>query len=259
MNKILIANWKMNGSINMLNEYINQVMNLPVTLVLPTIYLSLTHSIIDKQPSLIKLASQEVSIYKDHGPYTGQISATMLQDLEVEYILIGHSELRNYFQSLLNTFEASDWQYNKLINAYLKDQLQNSVSANITPIFCIGESIEHRIADNYYNVLLEQLAILNNLGLNDIIVAYEPVWAIGSGMIPSQAQISEVSLIIKSFFTDNYPNINYKIIYGGSVNSDNISNIVNIDNIDGVLVGGTALKWENLQAMCWCIQQDSNL
>jgi triosephosphate isomerase len=252
MNKIIIANWKMNGSIDMLLDYINHMIDIPAIIGLPDIYLGLAKHLLDniKQNHSIKIASQNISIYPHYGAYTAQISADMLKDTGVKYVIIGHSEIRTYFHTMLDKIQTNEIDYTNFITDYLSKQLQNAIDAGIIPIFCIGESIEKRISGAYGNFLLQQLSIIKNLnGLSDIIIAYEPIWAIGSGLTPTIAQIEEISIMIKEFLLKQHSNINHKIVYGGSVNSNNINEIVTAQNIDGVLVGGASLKWETFKEL----------
>lgn len=175
------------------------------------------------------LGSQNVST-TNNGAYTGEISAVALKASNVEYSIVGHSERREYQRETLSE-----------INEKIKRLFEN----NITPILCIGETKEERENNKFREVLKNEL-ITAIEGLNEelkqrIIIAYEPIWSIGTGIIPTNEEIIEVFNFIKSILPNN------KILYGGSANEKNIDTLKEIKEIDGYLLGGLSLKPNDLQ------------
>ncbi|MEO0130963.1 MAG: triose-phosphate isomerase [candidate division WOR-3 bacterium] len=181
--------------------------------------------------SKIKLGAQNIH-WEDKGAFTGEISPQFLIALGCEYVIIGHSERRKYF------FETDE-----LINKKIKKAL----SSGLKPIFCIGENLEERKAGKTLTVIENQL----KNGLKDIkelkgmVIAYEPVWAIGTGVNALPVQANEVHSFIRDFISKNYGkevSENLRIIYGGSVNKDNIKDLLKEKEIDGALIGGASIK-----------------
>ena len=173
----------------------------------------------------VLLGSQNVSKF-DNGAYTGEISVEQLKSYNVKYSIVGHSERR---------------EYQKETNEDIKEKIIKLIENDIIPILCIGESKLERDIKTYKEVLKEELSILNDINNTNIIIAYEPVWSIGTGIVPTDYQIEEVFELIKSSFPNN------KILYGGSANNDNIDTLKEIKLIDGYLLGGLSLKPDKLQ------------
>lgn len=172
------------------------------------------------------LGSQNVSSYHQ-GAYTGEIYAHQLKSLDVKYCLVGHSERRKYQR-----------ETNKDINEKIKRLLEEE----ITPILCIGETKEQKNSKRTKSVLLSELnECLAGINNNDIIIAYEPIWAIGTGITPTKDEVEDVLKEIKKVYQKN------KLIYGGSLNQENIVEFKTSDLIDGYLLGGLSLKPQELK------------
>ena len=179
--------------------------------------------------SNIKLGSQNVSV-SDNGAYTGEISASQLKSYQVEYAIVGHSERREYQR-----------ETKEEINKKIKQLFKN----DITPILCIGETLEERKQNKVNRVLEEELTIatrdLTEEEKKRLIIAYEPIWSIGTGVIPTNEQIEEVFQEIKRLVPASY------ILYGGSANEENIDQLKQIPSINGYLLGGLSLKVDKLK------------
>ena len=179
--------------------------------------------------SNIKLGSQNVSV-SDNGAYTREISASQLKSYQVKYAIVGHSERREYQR-----------ETNEEINKKIKQLFKN----DITPILCIGETLEERKQNKVNEVLEEELTIatkdLTEEEKKRLIIAYEPIWSIGTGVIPTNEQIEEVFQEIKRLVPASY------ILYGGSANEENIDQLKQIPSINGYLLGGLSLKVDKLK------------
>ena len=172
------------------------------------------------------LGSQNVSSYHQ-GAYTGEIYAHQLKSLNVKYCLVGHSERRKYQR-----------ETNKDINEKIKRLLEEE----ITPILCIGETKEQKDSKKTKSVLLSELnECLSEINNNDIIIAYEPIWAIGTGITPTKDEVEDVLKEIKKVYQKN------KLIYGGSLNQENIVEFKTSYLIDGYILGGLSLKPQELK------------
>jgi len=180
----------------------------------------------------IKVGAQNV-FYENKGAYTGEVSPVMLKDLNIDYVIIGHSERRKYFH-----------ETDEIINLKIKA----TMSENLNVIFCIGETLEERESEKTFDVLKKQIEKgLENIEKYDsLVLAYEPVWAIGTGKVASEFQIEEAHAFIRNRLKDIYSDKadRIRILYGGSVSPENIHPIMNIANVDGVLVGGASLDPE---------------
>lgn len=241
MNKLVIANWKMNGDLNKVNSdlsfYANHIATnkANVVLALPYLYIVWAKHILLNN-SFIRIAAQDLSHYRDCGAYTGKINGSMLKDAGVNYVLVGHSERR----SLLG--ENGQILVDKLINAF---------DNNLVPILCVGESIANRDAGNYLEYIETQLSGLMQIAeIKEMIIAYEPCWAIGTGKVPTLSEIREVADFIHSYMQKNFPYAKIAVLYGGSVTSQNAHEILAIANVNGVLVGGASLKTADFTAIC---------
>lgn len=185
--------------------------------------------------SNILLGSQNVSSF-DNGSYTGEVSARQLKKLGVEYTIVGHSERR---------------KYQKEDNATIQQKIKELLNQDIIPILCIGETKEEKdnnqTIDKIYTELEECLKNLQNI--DKVIIAYEPIWAIGTGNTLTKKEIEEILLNIKKIYPNN------KLIYGGSVNENNIKDLKDSKIIDGFLLGGLSLKVDKLKSFLETIEE----
>ncbi|MDR1289129.1 MAG: triose-phosphate isomerase [Holosporales bacterium] len=217
MSKLVVANWKMNGSIDLVDEFAKTFTADNLILGLPTIFLSPFRN----RNSILKLAAQDCSMFQGFGAHTGEISARMLRESGIEYVILGHSERRSI--SNLDSTEN------------ILQKLSNAMDAGLSSILCIDENFDQLIDEKTTDLLR------NSLG--KVILAFEPVSAIGTGIVPNLSDIRETVSKIK----EKCDGIN--TLYGGSVNSINAREIMDIPEIDGVLVGGASLKIPELTAI----------
>ncbi len=237
MKKIIICNWKLNGNKKFIKKYIkilkknNKLYNNYIICISPPIiYMDYTSKLIKN--TNILLTSQNVDIHLK-GSFTGEISAKMLKNINTKYIIIGHSERR---------------LYHKENNNILLKKIIITKKLNITPIICIGENINDYNLKNSKKICKKQLKyFIKKKGikiLKNIIIAYEPIWSIGTGKNASIKHINKINKYIKKYINNKYKNINkkFKIIYGGSVNKNNAKEILKQKNIDGLLIGKSSLN-----------------
>ena len=249
--KIIIANWKMKLNIKETAELAKKVkekfkdFSMAIIGICPN-FISLPEVKNILKGSKIKLGAQDV-YWEGSGAYTGEISPTMLNEVGCEYVIVGHSERRKF---LMENYE----MIHHKVKAVLK-------SEELTPIVCIGENWDERKTDRrdfvLYDQLQQALSGLDIVGNQQIIIAYEPIWAIGSGTAiePSEAEYAHkiVKLTLNDMFGMKIVNSNFKIIYGGSINSGNISGFAGLDNIDGMLVGGASLDADEFYKVAMAI------
>lgn len=194
----------------------------------PAIYLQQVADL--TQGTAIAVGAQDVSVH-DGGAYTGEISASMLRDLSVRYAIVGHSERR---------------QYHGETDALVAVKAQKALAAGITPIVCVGEALAEREAGLTQDVVKRQLAAvihLNGHCISEIVVAYEPVWAIGTGKTASAEQAQEVHALLRAQLLAATPHADrVHILYGGSMNAANAAQLLAQKDIDGGLIGGASLK-----------------
>ena len=231
--RIIIANWKMNldlkSSLSLsrsLSNSFSKIKTKHQVVVLPD-FLALSQVIKNLDPR-IYYGAQDVAPFP-LGAYTGEVSLESLKQIKAKFVLIGHSERRHYFSD------------NNLIADKLKNVLEQS---NITPILAVGESWEQRKKGETARVIKKQLqqafSKLEKTDMSEIIIAYEPVWAIGSGLTVKPLEAIKVfELIKKTLEADKW---NFRIVYGGSVNLSNFLDFKNMVNLDGFLIGGASLK-----------------
>lgn len=234
-NKLIAGNWKMNGGLAANEALLRAVVaGLPaqrtceVAVCAPSPYLAQVQSLC--QESGVQWGAQDVSKHAA-GAYTGEVSAAMLKEFGVRFVLVGHSERRQYHAE---TDEA------------VAEKAKAALAAGITPIVCVGESLAEREAGMTETVVKRQLAAVihvNGHCISEIVVAYEPVWAIGTGKTATPAQAQEVHAILRAQLaaaSDKAGRI--RILYGGSMNAANARELLAQPDIDGGLIGGASLK-----------------
>jgi len=239
--KVVAGNWKMHKTIEeakslarRLAERVGKPFSQGCVVIFPP-FTALTEvrKIIEK--SSIRLGAQNL-FWEEEGAFTGEISAKMLKDAGCSFVIIGHSERRKYFSE-------TDEAVNK--------KLKSALSFDLTPIVCVGETLEEREEGCTFKIIESQIRgafkdISEDLALR-VIIAYEPVWAIGTGKVASPFQAQEVHQFIRELLEKLYSKElaqNILILYGGSVNPENIEGLISQEDIDGALVGGASLKLE---------------
>ncbi len=245
MRKTIIAgNWKMNANKGSVKSLIGGILsgmggvNSEVLVCVPFPYLSQVESLIDG--SNLKLGAQNLNI-NSSGAFTGEVSADMIKDFGAKHVIVGHSERRSLYGE-------TSW--------VVAEKTKAALDSGLTPLLCVGESLEHREAGKTEAVVEEQLnAVIELLGIDsfhNIIVAYEPVWAIGTGMTATPEQAQAVHLFIRNLLGESSEKIAQKtpILYGGSMNAGNAMELISCPDIDGGLIGGAALKAEDFLQIC---------
>jgi len=242
---IIAGNWKMNKTINEAIELVNglkrQVSDVEaVDIVACPVYTALSdvHEVL--MDSNIKLGAQDV-YWEDKGAFTGEVSAQMLKDVGCAYVIIGHSERRKCFG-----------ETNETVNKKLKAAL----GSGLLPIVCVGERLEEREAGKTFDVVKDHidgsLAGLTPQDMEKVTIAYEPVWAIGTGKTATPQQAEEVHKYIRELVAKNFDDntaTSTRIQYGGSVTPDNIKELIAEEDVDGALVGGASLKVDSFSAI----------
>ncbi|MGB2272224.1 MAG: triose-phosphate isomerase [Pseudomonadales bacterium] len=249
MRKRLIAgNWKLNGDWSLCQQFVaafaaekpaKQQADVDVIVCPPAVYLARFAELIQSESSLLQLGAQDVSTEKQ-GAYTGEIAATMLSELAVEYGIAGHSERRYRFA------ETDQQVVNKMLNLF---------AANVTPIVCVGEPIEQREAGKAEDFIESQLipvaTALAEQGLNGrpMAIAYEPIWAVGTGKSATPEQAQSMHAYIRSVIARFIDTDELRVIYGGSVTPDNATALMAMPDIDGALIGGASLDPKQFVAL----------
>ncbi len=232
--KLIAGNWKMNGSL-VANEALVKALAVgvgnaqcQVAVCVPAPYLAQVHGLVSGTG--IEVGAQDVSVHES-GAYTGEVSAAMLRDFGVGYCLVGHSERR---------------QYHGETDGVVAEKAQRALAAGITPIVCVGETLAEREAGRTEEVVKRQLAAVvhtNGHCISEIVVAYEPVWAIGTGKTASPEEAQQVHAVLRAQLRAATPNADrVLILYGGSMNAGNAAQLLAQQDIDGGLVGGASLK-----------------
>lgn len=240
MKKLIAGNWKMNGSLAanaaLLDALAQGLATVPaaceVAVCVPAPYLAQLQAARSAQAGLaaVELGAQDVSAQAS-GAYTGEVSAAMLKDFACRYAIVGHSERR---------------QYHGETDALVADKAKAALASGITPIVCVGETLAEREAGHTEEVVKRQLAAVihtNGHCISEIVVAYEPVWAIGTGKTASPEEAQAVHAVLRAQLkaaTDQFARV--KILYGGSMNAANAATLLAQPDIDGGLIGGASLK-----------------
>ncbi len=237
----IVGNWKMNQSLEEIKNFFIEMSKMKMDLKCQAwIAPQFIHLPILKELAFttgnIQVGAQNCSEV-DSGAYTGEVSAKSLADIGADFVIIGHSERRTIF---------------KEDNALLNKKLLNAIANNLKVIFCIGETLDERESGKTFAVIEKQL----NEGLNLfpkeksalLLIAYEPVWAIGTGKTASKEEAEEVHAFIRGKLPEELKQT--IILYGGSVKPDNIDSLLHMPNIDGALVGGASLKPADFKSLC---------
>ncbi|MDP3709742.1 MAG: triose-phosphate isomerase [Polaromonas sp.] len=240
MKKLIAGNWKMNGSLAA-NEALLAALAqglaaarpaCDVVVCVPAPYLAQVQTLksVHASLSVMEVGAQDVSAQAS-GAYTGEVSAAMLKDLGCRYVIVGHSERR---------------QYHGESDALVADKAKAALASGITPIVCVGETLDEREAGRTEEVVKRQLAAVihaNGHCISEIVLAYEPVWAIGTGKTASPEEAQVVHAVLRAQLkaaTDQSARV--KILYGGSMNAANAATLLAQPDIDGGLIGGASLK-----------------
>ena len=237
--KIIAGNWKMNMLPNEAMSFINElepnVKNAKCEIILCVPYTDLFYSLLTAQNTNIKIGAQNMH-WEESGAYTGEVSPNMLKCINVEYVIIGHSERRQYFAETNETV-------NKKIKSALKHEL--------IPILCVGETAIQREKGIQEEVIKEQIKkALSEISQDDakkIIIAYEPIWAIGTGKVATKEDANNMLKCIRKEIENLYSvdiAQNISLLYGGSVKKENAKELFSTSDIDGALIGGASLKVE---------------
>lgn len=232
--KLIAGNWKMNGSIEANDSLVRAVLaglgtpGCAVAVCVPAPYLAQLQVL--RASSVLELGAQDVSAH-DKGAYTGEVSAAMLREFGVRYCLVGHSERR---------------QYHGETDALVADKAKAALAQGITPIVCVGETLAEREAGRTEEVVKRQLAAVihtNGHCISELVVAYEPVWAIGTGKTASPEMAQAVHAVLRAQLKAATPQADrVQILYGGSMNAANAAELLAQPDIDGGLIGGASLK-----------------
>lgn len=243
MKKLMVGNWKMNQNAHECNDFFFEFNKRfsgkrDAWIAPQSLYIQMCHELGFK--SHVKVGGQNCSEHRN-GAYTGEVSPVFLRDVGAHFVILGHSERRQYFG-----------ETSRLLNAKVKAAL----AERLTVIYCVGETLSEREANQTLSLIEDQL----QQGLNDLstataenlIIAYEPVWAIGTGKTATPAQAQEVHAHIRNVLKAKFEGFGdrIRILYGGSVKPDNVEELLDQKDIDGGLVGGASLKYKDFLALC---------
>ena len=237
MKVLIAANWKMNKTLKEVNEFFGEFLRMvpyfpfdrEVAIIPPFVYINYVAKKLSG--TNISYGAQDV-FYEEKGAFTGEVSPVMLKDIGCRYVIAGHSERRKYFCD-------TDEVVNKKVKAIMVH--------GMVPILCVGETLEQREKNETFSVVEKQVReALKDVGIKngeDIVVAYEPVWAIGTGKTATPQQAEEVHKFIRKILKEIFGEVaqEIRILYGGSVKPENASSLMEMENINGALVGGASL------------------
>lgn len=235
--KYVFANWKMNNLKEDVSSYLKELKVLVgehplyhhVVICPPHIHLEMVER---DRPHVVNLSGQDCSEVPK-GAYTGDISAAMLKDIGASYVLIGHSERR---------------QHHGENNALLQKKMQEASKAGLCPVLCVGETLEERESHSATEIIRDQLSIIEGYSGACLMIAYEPVWAIGTGRVPNVEDVDQMHQTIESILKE-FGLQAEAILYGGSVTPQNAAAFLSLDSVGGVLVGGASLNPQALYSM----------
>ena len=222
MMKIIAGNWKMNGSRAALAQMQDALAQITTK---NTVILCVPFTVIVPSRGPAAIGAQDVSAH-DHGAFTGEVSATMLRDAGAQYVIVGHSERRMYHNET---------------NEIVRQKAQMALDMGLTPIICVGETMAERDAGKTMEIIESGVRESVPVGGGDVIVAYEPRWAIGAGITPTDEDIAAAHALIAEIL-EKMGRGDTPILYGASVKGANAAQIMSIPHVDGVLVGGASLK-----------------
>lgn len=248
---LIVGNWKMHGTQVEVSQLlgglvVKAVADSKVEVVVCPPYLYVAAAATQLDDSAINIGAQNLCANEEvQGAYTGEISAKMLVDAGCRYVIVGHSERREYYRE---------------DNALVAEKFLMAQRAGLCPILCVGESLQQRESGEALSFVAEQLAaVIDKLGVNafaDAVVAYEPIWAIGTGRTASPEQAQEVHEFIRGTFAERDEGVaaGLRILYGGSVKADNATLLFAKPDIDGALVGGASLSPDGFSAIWQAVE-----
>ncbi len=242
---LIIANWKLHGGTDFADELLSSlksrladVSGVEVVVCPPFVYLSQVCELL--RGSGIRFGAQDVSDREREGAYTGENSAQMLKDVGCDYVIVGHSERRRVYHE---------------DDELIARKFAAALAAGLTPILCVGETLDQREAGEAGRVVAGQLAAVDGVpGDASWVVAYEPVWAIGTGRNASVEQVVEMHAVIHRCLG---PGGSARVVYGGSITSDNACTLLQARGVDGGLVGGASLDGESFYRICAAVPGDA--
>ena len=233
---LIVGNWKMNGTIEetlkLITELRHKHEDHSIEVAIAPPFTALNSAQVILQETELKLVAQNMH-WETDGYFTGEVSAVFLKDVGCQYVMLVHSERRQYFHET---------------DEFVNKKIQTALAQELIPIYCVGETLEQRQAGKAESVLESQmkrgLLGFSMMDVKDIVIAYEPVWAIGTGKTPTHEEIEAAFYWIRSFLARTYdaPTSNsVRLLYGGSVSPDNAGQILSTKHVDGLLVGGASL------------------
>lgn len=248
---LIAGNWKMNGSRESVNDLVSgikaglaDVTTAEVAMCAPFIYLADVQQLVNGAP--LSYGGQNLAREEGPGAFTGETSAAMLLDFGCKYVIVGHSERRSLYAET---------------DELVAEKYQTAHKAGLTPILCVGETLDERESGVMAEVVARQInAVIKQVGiqaLGDGVIAYEPVWAIGTGKTATQDQAQEAHEFIRKLLAKQDAGVaeNIQILYGGSMNAGNAAQLLSMADIDGGLIGGASLKAEDFLSICKAANQ----